>query len=203
MAGPRHRAAGTQRDRGLACEGRSLAWRCVPLCSRCVLFCDSSIFNVPGTACASDRLPYYVELEWHRVLSVRWNLNTFSIDTSCSLALGQVISSTFWQQDSVPFHFTNMLRASFGPSASATHIADAAFATSSASASGSNTLDTLTIVLGVIDAVLTLATIVVGVIQIRVRCRHHNAERGQVEHELDEQDPKRGFAGNMMPAPPP
>jgi hypothetical protein len=97
-----------------------------------------------------------------------------------------------------------MLRTDFGLAASATHIAETAFATSSASASASasNTLDTLTIpiVFGAIGAVLTLATIVIGIIQIRAaRCRHRDAEAGQIEHELDEQQSRRDVAGTIMP----
>jgi protein-S-isoprenylcysteine O-methyltransferase Ste14 len=101
-------------------------------------------------------------------------------------------------------HFTNMLRTDFGPAASATHIAETAFATSSASASASNNLDTLTIpiVFGAIGAILTLATIVIGIIQIRAaRCRYHDAEAGQSDHELEEQRPRRDFAGTIMPSP--
>jgi hypothetical protein len=97
-----------------------------------------------------------------------------------------------------------MLRTDFGPAASATHIAETAFATSSASVSASNTADTLTIpiVFGAIGAVLTLATIVIGIIQIRAaRCRHRDAEAGQSDHELEEQQPRRDFAGTMMPPP--
>ena len=92
-----------------------------------------------------------------------------------------------------------MLRANIGPTASATHAADA-----SSSASANNTLDTLTIpvVFGAIGAVLTLATIVIGIIQIRAaRCRHRDAEAGQSDHELDEQQPRRELAGAMMPLP--
>jgi hypothetical protein len=99
-----------------------------------------------------------------------------------------------------------MLRANFGPAASATHIADTAVATSSATTSNTNTLDTLTIpiVFGAIGAVLTLATIVIGIIQIRAaRCRHRDAEAGPSDHELDEQQSRRDIAGNMMPPPPP
>jgi hypothetical protein len=92
-----------------------------------------------------------------------------------------------------------MLRANIGPTASATHAADA-----SSSASANNTLDTLTIpvVFGAIGAVLTLATIVIGIIQIRAaRCRHRDAEAGQSDHELVEQQPRRDFAGTVMPPP--
>jgi len=97
-----------------------------------------------------------------------------------------------------------MLRANSGPTASATHTADTAVATNSATASASNTLDTLTIpiVFGAIGAVLTLATIVIGIIQIRAaRCRHRDAEMGQDDHELEERQPQRDFAGIMMPPP--
>jgi hypothetical protein len=98
------------------------------------------------------------------------------------------------------FTSQNMLRANFGPTASATHIADIAVATSSASASGSNTLDTLTIVFGVIGTVLTLATIAVGIVQIRTaRCRHRDAETGQNGHELEEPQLRRELAATMMP----
>ncbi|KAM0695123.1 hypothetical protein Q7P36_005479 [Cladosporium allicinum] len=97
-----------------------------------------------------------------------------------------------------------MLRPNFGPTASATPTADAS---NSASASASNnTLDTLTIpiVFGIIGAVLTLATIVIGIVQIRAaRCRHRDAESGQNGHELDEQQPRRELAGTMMPLPSP
>jgi hypothetical protein len=103
----------------------------------------------------------------------------------------------------ISLHFTDMLRTDFGPAASATHTADTAVATSSAAAS--NTLDPLTIpiVFGAIGAVLTLATIVIGIIQIRAaRCRHRDAEAGRNVYELDEQQPRRDIAGNMMPPPP-
>jgi hypothetical protein len=97
-----------------------------------------------------------------------------------------------------------MLRANFGPAASATHISDTASEGSSAPTSNTNTLDTLTIpiVFGAIGAVLTLATIVIGIIQIRAaRCRHRDAETSQDGHELEEQQPRREFAGTMMPLP--
>jgi uncharacterized protein HemX len=95
-----------------------------------------------------------------------------------------------------------MLRANFGPSASATHTADAASPTSAAN---TNTLDTLTIpiVFGAIGAVLTLATIVIGIIQIRAaRYRHRDAEMGQSDHELEEQQPRRELTATMVPQPP-
>jgi hypothetical protein len=98
----------------------------------------------------------------------------------------------------------NMLRTNLGPSPSATHTTSANANANSTSAS--NTLDSLTIpiVFGAIGAVLTLATIVIGIIQIRAaRCRHRDAEAGPSDHELDEQQPRRDIAGNMMPPPQP
>jgi len=95
-----------------------------------------------------------------------------------------------------------MLRANPGPAANATHIANTAATTNSAPAS--STLDTLTIpiIFGAIGAVLTLATIVIGIIQIRAaRCRHRDAEIGRDDHELEERQPQRDFAGIMMPPP--
>jgi hypothetical protein len=96
-----------------------------------------------------------------------------------------------------------MLRANFGPSASATHTVDAASPTSAAN---TNTLDTLTIpiVFGAIGAVLTLATIAIGIIQIRAsRRRHGDVEAGRRDLELRQQQPRRDFAGTVMPPLPP
>jgi hypothetical protein len=98
-----------------------------------------------------------------------------------------------------------MLRATFGPTTSATHVAHTAGASSSPSASASSTLESLTIpiVFGAIGAILTLATIVIGIIQIRAaKCRHLDAETGQNDHELQEQQPRRELAATMMPLPP-
>jgi len=97
-----------------------------------------------------------------------------------------------------------MLRGDLGPSVSATHTADT-HAAAPSSAAASNTLDTLTIpvVFGAIGAVLTLATIVIGIIQIRAaRRRHRDAETGHIEHELDERQPRRDLAAVMMPQQP-
>lgn len=94
-----------------------------------------------------------------------------------------------------------MLRASVGPSASA--IQTTAGAASSSSPSASNTFETLTIpiVFGAIGAVLTLATIVIGIIQIRAaRCRHRDAEAGQVQHDLGERQTARDRAATIVPS---
>jgi len=94
-----------------------------------------------------------------------------------------------------------MLRANFGPSASAT-ATHAAGNTNSPTSSTSNTLDTLTIpiVYGTLGAVLTLATIIIGIISIRRQRRgHRDAETDQVEHELDERQPARVYAASTQP----
>lgn len=75
-----------------------------------------------------------------------------------------------------------------GPSASAT-LSSGTYSSAAAYASHSNTLDTLTIpiVFGVIGAGLTLATIVIGIIQIRDMRGRRRAEMAQDDLELDEQ----------------
>jgi hypothetical protein len=98
------------------------------------------------------------------------------------------------------FTSPNMPRSDLDPSPSAFHTTNANYTPASAT----NALETLTIpiIFGAIGAVLTLTTIVIGIIQIRAaRCRHHDAEAGQSDHKLEKQQ-GRDLADTKMPPPP-